>query len=77
MPERGWTKESVEETINNPNRTVETIDNRWRPDGTQINDPATAYINEDGSYVVRNNQTGDIVQVSDLTDPGWRSPFDE
>jgi hypothetical protein len=75
MPERGWTQEQVEQTIENPDRTVETTDTRWNPDGTRNNDPATAYINEDGSYVVRNNETGDIVQISDRTDPGWRSPF--
>ncbi len=76
MEERGWTKEDVENTIDHPDRTVETQDTRWNPDGTRNNDPATAYINEDGSYVVRNDRTGDIVQISDRTDPGWKSPFD-
>ncbi|MGH3874387.1 MAG: colicin E5-related ribonuclease [Pseudonocardiaceae bacterium] len=75
MQQRGWTPETVDETIRNPHRTVETIDERRRKDGTRNNDPATAYLNDDDSYVVRNNKTGDIVQVSDRTDPDWRSNF--
>jgi hypothetical protein len=30
----------------------------------------------EGGYVVRNDRTGDIVQVSDRTDLGWRAPWD-
>ncbi|MBE1490623.1 colicin E5-related ribonuclease [Plantactinospora soyae] len=75
LEKRGWTHDSVEDTINSPHRTQETADTRWNPDGTRNDDPATAYINEDESYVVRNDRTGDIVQVSDRTDPDWRSPF--
>jgi Colicin E5 ribonuclease domain len=76
MSKRGWTRESVEETIMNPHRTARTRDTRWRPDQTRNDDPATAYINEDGSYVVRNDETGDIVQTSDKRKPDWRYPFD-
>ncbi len=75
MEKRGWTTEGIDSTVNNPSQTVATTDTRWRPDGTKMNDPATAYINKDGSYVVRNNKTGDIVQVSDRTDPNWKSPW--
>jgi filamentous hemagglutinin len=52
-----------------------TRDIRHLADGSQMNAPATAYINEDGSYVVRNDQTGEIVQVSDRNNPNWKSPF--
>jgi RHS repeat-associated protein len=77
LKDRGWTRESVEETVNHPHRTVETRDTRWRPDGRgRMDDPATAYINEDGSYVVVNDRTGDIVAISDRNDPHWLSPFD-
>ncbi len=31
--------------------------------------PATAYFNQDGSYVVRDDVTGELVQVSDRTNP--------
>lgn len=41
-----------------------------------MDDPATAYYSGRGGYVVRNNRTGDIVQVSNRTDPGWKAPWD-
>ncbi len=43
--------------------------------GQKRNDPATVSIRTDGSYVVRNDRTEDIVQVSDRNDPDWQSPF--
>jgi filamentous hemagglutinin len=73
-----WTanQKFLDETISKPHRTVTTRDTRHNPEtGLRNNDPATAYINSDGSYVVRNDRTGDIVQVSDRTDPNWKSPF--
>ena len=75
LGKRGWTKESVNNVTENPNRTVPTTDTRHLPEGGRANEPATAYINEDGSYVVRNDRTGDIVQVSNRNDPNWKSPF--
>ena len=56
-------------------RIKPTKDTRHLPDGSRMDDPATAYINEDGSYVVRNDRTGDIVQVSDRNAQNWKSPF--
>lgn len=74
---RGWDRNSINETIAQPQRTVTTRDTRHNPEtGVRNDDPATAFINRDGSYVVRNNRTGDIVQVSDRTDPSWKSPFE-
>jgi len=32
---------------------------------------ATAYFNKDGSYVVRDNITGDIIQISNRYDLNW------
>jgi WXG100 family type VII secretion target len=75
MVKRGWTPESIDDTIEHPDRIVETRDTRFNLDGTRNDDPATAYINSDGSYVVRNDRTGDIVQVSDRNDPDWKPPF--
>lgn len=75
MDPRGWTNESIQNTINNPARTVVTRDTRWKPDGTKMDDPATGYINADGSYIVRNDVTGDIVQISNRNDPNWKSPW--
>jgi RHS repeat-associated protein len=42
----------------------------------RMNDPATAYYSREGGYVVRNDRTGDIVQVSDRNDPDWVAPWD-
>lgn len=75
MGKRGWTRDSVEDLINNPARTVRTRDTRHLPGGGRNDAPATAYINRGGGYVVRNDETGDIVQVSNLNDPNWKSPW--
>ena len=75
MATRGWTMASIEQTIRHPTRTVRTMDTRHVPGDSRMNDPATAYINLDGSYVVRNDSTGDIVQISHRHDPNWHSPF--
>lgn len=76
LAKRGWTKGLVDSTIENPVRTVATQDTRFLPNSGRMNDPATAYYSDRGRYVVRNNRTGDIVQVSDRTDPGWKAPWD-
>ncbi|MDF2077301.1 colicin E5-related ribonuclease [Pseudomonas mendocina] len=61
----------------NPSKTVVTKDTRFDPvSGTRLNDPATGYIASDGSYVVRNDRTGAIVQVSDKNDKNWVAPWD-
>ncbi|CAE6888834.1 hypothetical protein R69927_04694 [Paraburkholderia domus] len=77
MKKRGWTQEDVEATIAHPSRTVPTRDNRFIPNGNgaRRDDPATAYIRDDGHYVVRNDVDGKIVQVSDRYDTGWKSKF--
>ena len=77
MEKRGWTEEAIQETLDNPVRTVETRDTRWLPgaDGP-LDDPATAYYASDGSYVVRNDKTGVITQISNKNDPNWIAPWD-
>lgn len=40
-------------------------------------DPATGYYIRDGGYVVRNERTGDIVQVSDRNSSDRKAPWDE
>ncbi len=77
ITKRGWDGSSVQETLNNPFKTIDTKDVRHLSDGSRMDDPATAFMNEDGSYVVRNNNSGDIVQVSNKNDPDWKSPFNE
>lgn len=41
-----------------------------------MDDPATGYISKRGGYVVRNELTGDIVQVSNRYNSGWMAPWD-
>jgi len=33
--------------------------------------PATAYYTKDGAYVVVDDATHQVLQVSDINDPGW------
>lgn len=66
----------VGDAVNSPARTVVTRDTRYLPDGGCMNDPTTAYYHRNGGYVVRNDRTGDVVQVSDRTDTGWIAPWD-
>lgn len=73
---RGWTKRLVQSTIDDPASTVATRDIRNLRGGGRMDDPATGYISRRGGYVVRNDRTGDIVQVSKRTDPGWKAPWD-
>ncbi|MDR2220533.1 MAG: DUF637 domain-containing protein [Methylobacillus sp.] len=72
IPERGWTKQEIQEVIDKgPVGT--SIDKRGpskAPDGVARNDTATVYGSKDG-YIVRNDRTGEIVQISDKTDPNW------
>jgi len=76
MGKRGWTESSIQSAIDNPVKTVVTKDTRFDTvSGSRLNDPATGYIIEDGSYVVRNDRTGAIVQVSNKNDPEWVAPW--
>ena len=77
MSKRGLTEESIHETIDNPVRTVAARDTRWFPGADKaLNDPATAYYSSDGGYVVRNDNTGEIVQISNKFKPNWKAPWD-
>jgi filamentous hemagglutinin len=66
---RGWDEASILDTVANPNQTVRCRDNRHFPDGNMLDDPATAFIRSDYSYVARNDRTGEIVHISNRTDP--------
>jgi len=76
MAHRGWNREAVDKLISSPHSTKAVRDTRHLPGGGQLDDPATAYINRQGDYVIRNNRTGDIVQVSDRHDLDWAAPWD-
>jgi len=76
MPKRGWSKADIESTVSNPKKTIETKDHRRNKGGDTNNDPATAYFDKDNNYVVINDTTGDVVQISDKNKKDWKSPFD-
>ncbi|HSH04926.1 MAG TPA: colicin E5-related ribonuclease [Anaerolineae bacterium] len=64
MDRRGWNTDSIDDVINSPTHTS-TATNKANGNS------ATAYFDTDGSYVVRDDITGDIIQISDKTDPNW------
>ena len=74
IAKRGWTKAEIQQTILYPADTAPAKDLRHIAGGGVMNDPATVYYRKDGNYVIRNNVTGDIVQVSDTHDPNWIDP---
>ncbi|WP_080495349.1 hemagglutinin repeat-containing protein [Burkholderia ubonensis] len=72
LGERGWTESDIQAAIKN-GATGTSIDKRSAtksPDGVARNDPATVYGTPNG-YVVVNDRTGEVVQVSNKRDPGW------
>ena len=70
MSDRGWTRQNIDDLIEQ-GPSGRTTDNR-RPnkteDGIGRNDTATVY-GSSGNYVVVNDRTGEIVQVSGRNDP--------
>ncbi|MDZ7578823.1 MAG: colicin E5-related ribonuclease, partial [Candidatus Nanopelagicales bacterium] len=72
MAKRGWTLESVEETVRNPAATHPVWD--LTVDGKV---PATAFERGGGGYVVVNDESGAVVQISDLTDAGWKAVWND
>ena len=66
MGKRLWSKSDIEYAIRNPYKKWKSVDNfDWK------NDPATAFFISDNQYVVVNNITWDVVQVSDKNDLWW------
>ena len=55
---------SVDDTISNPSSTSPATNKATGGD-------VTAYFNPDGSYVVVDNSTQQVIQVSDRNDPDW------
>jgi filamentous hemagglutinin len=70
MKKRGWTETKIEEATNlEPIGT--TTDTSHDDKGTKKNDPATVYGSKEDGHVIQNDNTGEIVQISDKTDPDW------
>jgi RHS repeat-associated protein len=64
MFRRGWTSNLIHEVVNNPfttrvarNRATENL--------------ATAFFTKEGFYVVKDNLTNEIIQISNRLDPNW------
>jgi hypothetical protein len=76
LESRGWSKESIDEVVNNPFTTRESVNKA-------TGNSATAYYRQDGHYVVRDDITGDLVQMSKtdipakdwLPDPAIKNPY--
>ncbi|MDD2401322.1 MAG: colicin E5-related ribonuclease, partial [Clostridia bacterium] len=64
MTKRGWTKKSITKTIEKPFTTREALNKA-------TGNKATAYYTSDGYYVVKDNITGDVVQISKVGDANW------
>lgn len=70
---RGWTEQDIKDAVAK-GASGKSVDKRspkkTPPDYLGRNDPATVY-GEPGEYVVVNDRTGEVVQVSDKKDPNW------
>jgi hypothetical protein len=70
------TSDSIGSTLANPAETVPARDSRLdEKTGARRDDPATAYVNSDGSYVVVNDMDRTVVQLSNRNNPDWRAPW--
>lgn len=69
MAQRGWTKELVQSTVDNPYTT------RFSRNKATKN-TATIYYNKDGSYVILDDLTNEVVQVSNRNNPAWAPDSD-
>ncbi|HAU5547509.1 TPA: hypothetical protein SMT48_000571 [Proteus mirabilis] len=72
MGGRGWSEKDIQDVIAKGAKG-KSVDQR-RPkntdDGLGRNDPATVY-GEPGKYVVVNDRTGEVAQISNKNDPRW------
>lgn len=64
MGPRGWTDNLVDEAISRPHATSAATNKA-------TGGKATAYFRQDGSYVVRDNASREIIQVSNRNNPKW------
>lgn len=64
MAGRGWTQELIHNTVNNP-FTTRVATNR------ATGNAATAFFQKNGAYVVKDNVTNQVIQISNKLDPKW------
>jgi Colicin E5 ribonuclease domain len=70
---RGWTQAKVQATVDNPVATHDV----WDFTSGDARQPATAYENSDGDYVVVNDKDGGIVQVSNCNNENWKPVWED
>ncbi|MFT4810649.1 MAG: hypothetical protein ACI9LX_004017 [Paraglaciecola sp.] len=70
LGKRGWTESEVEDAVNT-DPIGETTDTSHDENGNRKNDPASVYGSKTDGHVVQNDETGEIIQVSDKNDPNW------
>lgn len=73
MGERGWTEQDIKDVVAKGPQGISTDQRRPKntpPDYLGRNDPATVY-GEPGKYVVINDRTREVTQVSGKNEPGW------
>ncbi|EAG4184192.1 transposase [Listeria monocytogenes] len=64
MKKRGWSEESVKSVVDHPHTT--------RKSGNKsTGNDATVFYDKDGSYVIIDDKTKEIVQISDKFDKNW------
>ena len=64
MTNRGWTQDSVRDTVDNAYTTRKAVNKA-------TGNTATVYYNKDGSHVIIDDITNEVVQVSDKFEPNW------
>ena len=64
VADRGWTKEMIADTINNPVKTGTSV-NKYTGNSVTVN-----YI-DDIHYVAVDDVTGKVIQVADMAKPDW------
>lgn len=67
MPKRGWTVDSIRDLVKNPALSRSSPSIIHHANGN----PVTYFYRPDGHYVVIDDITGEVVQVSDTFDAGW------
>ncbi len=72
MGPRGWSHELMQDAVANPAARHPVCD--FTAGTTRA---ATPYARSDGSYVVVNDWTGAVVQVSDINNAGWKPAWDD
>lgn len=73
---RGWTEEEIRDLVKNGKRTGSSVDKRSpekTDDGLGRDDPASVYGTEEDGHVVVNDNTNEVVHVSDKNDEDWQT----